>query len=33
MREGSIEQVGVPEDVRRNPASPLVLAALGIPEV
>ena len=32
MREGSIEQVGVPEDVRRNPANPLVLAALGIPE-
>jgi len=31
MREGSIEQVGVPEDVRRNPANPLVLAALGIP--
>jgi molybdate transport system ATP-binding protein len=32
MREGRIEQVGVPEDVRRNPANPLVLAALGIPE-
>jgi ABC-type proline/glycine betaine transport system ATPase subunit len=31
MREGSIEQVGVPEEVRRNPANPLVLAALGIP--
>jgi molybdate transport system ATP-binding protein len=31
MREGRIEQVGVPEDVRRNPANPLVLAALGIP--
>jgi molybdate transport system ATP-binding protein len=30
MREGRIEQVGVPEDVRRNPANPLVLAALGI---
>ena len=30
MRDGSIEQVGVPEDVRRNPANPLVLAALGI---
>jgi molybdate transport system ATP-binding protein len=32
MRDGTIEQVGVPEDVRRNPANPLVLAALGIPE-
>jgi molybdate transport system ATP-binding protein len=32
MREGRIEQVGVPEDVRRNPANPLVLAALGIPQ-
>ena len=32
MREGRIEQVGVPEDVRRNPANPLVLAALGIAE-
>ncbi|HEX8116117.1 MAG TPA: ABC transporter ATP-binding protein [Pyrinomonadaceae bacterium] len=31
MRDGSIEQVGVPEDVRRNPANPLVLAALGLP--
>ncbi|MBV9928917.1 MAG: ABC transporter ATP-binding protein [Acidobacteria bacterium] len=31
MREGRIEQVGVPEDVRRNPANPLVLAALGLP--
>ena len=31
MRDGHIEQVGVPEDVRRNPANPLVLAALGIP--
>ena len=30
MREGRIEQVGVPEDVRRNPANPLVLAALGL---
>ncbi len=30
MREGRIEQVGAPDDVRRNPASPLVLAALGI---
>ena len=32
MREGRIEQVGVPADVRRNPANPFVLAALGIPE-
>ena len=32
MREGRIEQVGVPDDVRRNPANPLVLAALGIAE-
>ena len=31
MRDGSIAQVGVPEDVRRNPANPLVLAALGLP--
>jgi molybdate transport system ATP-binding protein len=31
MREGRIEQVGVPEDVRRNPSNPLVLAALGLP--
>jgi molybdate transport system ATP-binding protein len=30
MRDGRIEQVGVPEDVRRNPANPLVLAALGV---
>jgi molybdate transport system ATP-binding protein len=30
MRDGSVEQVGVPADVRRNPANPLVLAALGI---
>src|SRR5687767_4167739 len=33
MREGRIEQAGVPEDVRRNPANPLVLAALGLPAV
>ena len=32
MRDGRIEQVGVPEDVRRNPANPLVLAALGLTE-
>ena len=29
--EGRIEQVGAPEDVRRHPANPLVLDALGIP--
>lgn len=33
VREGRIEQIGTPEDVYRNPASPLVLDALGIPTI